>query len=95
MNELEEVVSSVDEQIYQAIRKVKPSLQAIPLAAETRFENLGLESLERAIVVFELEDAYGCSILDENLDTFETIAEAREVVLMLLGRKQKQAEGAT
>ncbi len=90
MNELE----AIEQSIYDAIRKVKPSLQAIPLTPETGFENLGLQSLERAIVVFELEDAYGCSILDESLDTFETIAEARDVVLRLLGGKQKQAEGA-
>jgi len=84
---------SVEQQIYQAIRKVKPSLQTIPLTPETRFENLGLESLERAIVVFELEDAYDLSIVEESLDTFETVAEARDLVLMLLDRKPQAAEG--
>jgi acyl carrier protein len=90
MNELE----AIEQQIYAAIRKVKPSLKTIPLAPETPFENLGLESLELAIVVFELEDAYDLSILDEGLDKFETIAEAREVVSKLLGRKMKRVEGA-
>jgi acyl carrier protein len=90
MNELE----AIEQSIYDAIRKVKPSLKTIPLSPETRFENLGLQSLERAIVVFELEDTFDLSILDESLDTFETIAEARDVVLMLLARKPKRAEGA-
>lgn len=90
MNELE----AIEQQIYDAIRKVKPSLKTIPLSPETRFENLGLQSLERAIVVFELEDAFDLSILDESLDKFETIAQARDVVVMLLGRKAKRAEGA-
>jgi acyl carrier protein len=85
---------AVEEEIYAAIRRVKPSLQSIPLTPDTPIENLGLESLERAIVVFELEDAYEVSIVDENLDRFRTVAEARDVVLMLLGRKPRVAQEA-
>jgi acyl carrier protein len=82
----------IEEQIYGAIRKVKPSLETIPLTPETRFDNLGMESLERAIVVFELEDAYNVSILEANLDIFQTIAEARATVASLLARKGKLAQ---
>jgi acyl carrier protein len=85
---------AIEEEIYAAIRRVKPSLQSIPLTPDTPIENLGLESLERAIVVFELEDAYEVSIVDENLDRFRTVAEARDVVLMLLARKPRVAQEA-
>jgi acyl carrier protein len=85
---------TIEQKIYEAIRKVKPSLQTIPLTPDTRFENLGMQSLERAIVVFELEDAYGLSIVDENLDRFQTIAEARDVVATLLEKRTRLAEGA-
>jgi acyl carrier protein len=85
---------AIEEQICIAIRKVKPSLETIPLTPDTRFENLGLQSLELTIVVFELEDVYEVSIVEESLDTFKTIAEARDLVLMLMERKHKQAEGA-
>lgn len=84
---------AVEEQIGVAIRKVKPSLATIPLAPETRFENLGLQSLERAIVVFELEDVYGLSIVDRGLDTFGTIGEARDLVLELLAREGRAIAG--
>jgi acyl carrier protein len=86
---------AIEEKIYEAIRKVKPSLQAVPMTPETRFDSLGLQSLERAIVVFELEDAYGLSIVDANLDRFHTIAEARDVVAKLLEKKPRVAEGAS
>jgi acyl carrier protein len=77
----------LEELIYTAIRKVKPSLQAIPLAPETRLANMGLASLERAIVVFELEDACEVSIMDRNLDAFDTVAEARDLLIKLLAEK--------
>jgi acyl carrier protein len=83
---------AIEEQICIAIRKVKPSLQTIPLTPETRFENLGLQSLERTIVVFELEDLYEVSIVDESLDVFDTIGEARDLVLMLLQHKEVRVE---
>ncbi|HEX6099230.1 MAG TPA: acyl carrier protein [Thermoanaerobaculia bacterium] len=81
---------SIENEIYRAIRKVKPSLGQTPLTPDTRFESLGLESLERAIVIFEIEDAYEISIIDANLDTFRNVAEARDVVLSLLERKAER-----
>lgn len=81
---------AVESEIYRAIRKVKPSHADTPLTPDTRFVSLGLESLERAIVVFEIEDAYDIMMIDANLDTFRTIAEARDIVLMLLARKAER-----
>lgn len=82
--------SAIEEAIYRAIRKVKPSLETIPLEAATPFDSLGLESLERAIVVFEIEDEFEVSIVDAALDRFRTVAEAREVVAKLLARKRER-----
>lgn len=81
---------AVENEIYRAILAVKPSLAQLPLTPDTRFDSLGLESLEKAIVVFELEDAYAISIVDANLDTFRSVAEARDVVLSLLERKAER-----
>lgn len=80
---------NIEEEIYRAIRKVKPSLEPIPLEPSTLVESLGLESLERAIVVFEIEDAFEISLVDEGLDRFRTIAEGRDIVLMLLAKKDR------
>ena len=74
----------IEAKIYRAIRTVKPSLDVVPLTPDTRFDNLGLTSLDLITVVFEIEDAYGISIVEKRLDTFRTVAEAREVVARLL-----------
>lgn len=79
--------SSIEEAIYRAIRVVKPSLASVDLQPSTNLDDLGLESLERAIVVFEIEDTYEIGLVDANLDRFKTIAEARDVVSRLLKAK--------
>jgi acyl carrier protein len=84
--------TSIEEQIYRALRTVKPSLNDVALEPSMRFDALGLESLERAIVVFEIEDAYEIGLVDSHLDRFHTIAEARDVVSRLLAKKSLQAE---
>lgn len=78
---------SIDETIYRAIRTVKPSLSVVPMTPDTNFDNLGLSSLEMTTVVFEIEDALSVSIVDQNLDTFRTVREARQVVERLLAKK--------
>lgn len=78
---------AIEQSIYRAIRKVKPSLETIPLDATMPFASMGLESLERAIVVFELEDAYEVSIVDADLDDFRNVAEARDTIRQLLAAK--------
>ena len=80
---------AIEEEIRRAIRKVKPSLTAFPLPADTPFANLGLASLERAIVVFEIEDAYEIELVSAGLDTsFSNIGEARDLVASLLSKKE-------
>lgn len=79
------------EQISAAIAKVKPSLASFPLRLDTRFDSLGLSSLERAIVVFELEDAYDLSLVEASRDTFETVGEARDLIASMLEEKAREA----
>ncbi len=78
---------AVEDAIYKAIRTVKPSLANLPMSPETRFDSLGLQSIEMTMVVFEIEDAYGISIVDNDLDTFRTVGEACDVVLKLASAK--------
>jgi acyl carrier protein len=79
---------AVEDTIFNAIRKVKPSLSEAPMSDATRFDSLGLESIERIMVVFEIEEAYGVSIVDQQLDTFRTVGEARDLVLKLAAAAQ-------
>jgi acyl carrier protein len=82
---------AVEQAIYESIWRVKPSLKIIPMTPETNFSNLSLQSIEMISVVFEMEDIFDLSIVDSQLDTFLTVAEAREVVLRLLREKAKAA----
>jgi acyl carrier protein len=84
----------IDDHIYRAIRTVKPSLSVVPITPDTNFDNLGLSSLEMTTVVFEIEDALGVSIVDQNLDTFRTVREARQVVERLLRKTSSAAPRA-
>ena len=82
--------TAVEQEIYNAIRRVKPSLETMALTPQTRFDELGLESLERTVVLFEIEDVYAISIVEQNLDTFETIAQARDLIAKLIGKAASQ-----
>jgi acyl carrier protein len=64
------------------------------MTPDTNFDNLGLSSLEMTTVVFEIEDALGVSIVDQNLDTFRTVREARQVVERLLTKNSPAAPQA-
>ena len=75
--------SEIEQAIYESIWKVKPSLKTVPMSPATRFSSLGLESIEILCVVFEIEETFEVSIVDRQLDTFKTIAQARDVVLRL------------
>ena len=79
---------TVEEEICKAIRTVKPSLTLLPMSSETRFDSLGLQSIERMMVVFEIEETFEVSIVDQQLDTFRTIGEARDLVLKLIDARQ-------
>jgi acyl carrier protein len=83
----------IEAEIARAIRKVKKSMETIPLTADVPFASLGLESLERAIVVFEIEDAYEIDLVATGLDNFRTIGEARDIIAGVLAKKES-AEGA-
>jgi len=76
----------IEQAIYRAVRKVKPSLSEEPLSPATRFEEYFISSLELAMITFEIEETYDLNIADANLDTFRDIGEARDLVARLLER---------
>ena len=82
-----EQIMKIEQGVYEAIRKVKPSLENIPMNEETALDQLGLASIEVLTVVFEIEDAFDVSLVARNLDTFRTIGAARDAVLRQLTNK--------
>ncbi len=75
--------AEIEQVIYESIWNVKPSLRTLPMSPATRLSSLGLESIEILSVVFEIEERFGLSIFDRQLDTFKTVGEARDLVLRL------------
>ncbi len=57
------------------------------IGLETPMADLKIESVDLALIIFEIEDAYGVTIVEANLDTFKTFGEARDLVLRLLSEK--------
>ncbi|MBW3509295.1 MULTISPECIES: phosphopantetheine-binding protein [Janthinobacterium] len=62
--------------IYEAIRKVKPSLIETELTPATRFDKFDIASLEMAMIVFEINDAFDIEIELYTLMTLDTIEDA-------------------
>lgn len=84
---------AVDEAIYTAVRKVKPSLINHPMDPATDLRSLGLDSLEIMTVEFEIEEAFGISIVDSHLDAFRTVEQARGIIQRILHEKAPQESG--
>ena len=78
----------IDGGVTAAVRKVKPSLAATTFEAKTRFEDLGISSLEFITIIFEIEDFFDIQIVDRNLDGFDSYGEACKIVGRLLAAKQ-------
>jgi acyl carrier protein len=87
-------LSYIDGGVTAAVRKVKPSLAATTIEAKTRFDDLGISSLEFITIIFEIEDFFNIQIVDRNLDGFKTYGEACKIVGGLIAAKQS-ANGGT
>ena len=53
---------AIEDVIYDAIRKVKPSLMETELNRTTRFDQYNISSLEMAMIVFEINDYFDIEI---------------------------------
>lgn len=62
--------------IYEAIRKVKPSLTETALTPSTRFDKYDISSLEMAMILFEINDAFEIEIELSSMMALATIEDA-------------------
>ncbi|NEO04183.1 MAG: acyl carrier protein [Moorea sp. SIO1F2] len=83
-------MSTIEEVVYAAIRKVKPSLLETELSLATRFDDYRITSMEMAMIVFEIEDHYDIEIEAHTLIDFDTIGAACEFIAKLLAKKNLQ-----
>ncbi|HLO77159.1 MAG TPA: acyl carrier protein [Magnetospirillum sp.] len=78
--------------VTMIIRRVKPSLTNTEFHHDTRFDALGIDSLHLITILFEIEEYFGISIVDRNLDDVVSVGEACETVCRLVAEK-RLAEG--
>lgn len=65
---------SVEEKVIEAVAKVaKRQLGEVRL--DSRFEDLGMDSLDRITLLFELEQAFDISIPEEKVQGIETVGD--------------------
>jgi acyl carrier protein len=61
---------------------------------DLRLVDLEMSSIEILTAIYELEDFYGLDIVDANLDNFESIGEAADLIVEMLELKHKAAEAS-
>ena len=81
-------MSTTEDVICSAIRKVKPSLTETGLTSDTRFDQFNISSMEMAMIVFEINDHYDMEIEPYTLMTFSTIGDACRHIDQLLTERQ-------
>lgn len=63
---------SVEAKVIEAVAKVaKHKVEDVQL--DSRFEQLGMDSLDRICLLFELEQAFDISIPEESVQNIETV----------------------
>ena len=74
--------------IKDCIVKVVPSLRETEFTPDTRFDRLGLASIQVITITFEIEEMFGVGIVDEGLDVFETCGELEVLVRRLAATRE-------
>lgn len=77
--------SPVWEGIRNCIIRVKPSLTETGLFPNTRLDEHGFSSIETMMLLFEIEEMFGISIIDRGMDSFQTFG-ALEAMVHRLAR---------
>lgn len=63
---------SIDAKVIEAVAKVAKR-KAGDIQLDSRFEQLGMDSLDRVSLLFELEQAFDVSIPEESVQGIETV----------------------
>ena len=75
----------MEEAIRAIIGKVRPDIDFTTVPVATDFDNAGLDSLDHASILFEVQEAFDVTIPDEVVDRLKTIATIVEYVVQHRG----------
>jgi acyl carrier protein len=73
----------------------KKKLDPATITAESTFEQLGLDSLDAADLLFTFEDTFGIVVPDEVALSMKSVGQVAVAVQKLLEEHGKSAEGVT
>jgi acyl carrier protein len=73
--------------VYDAIRRVKPSLLETALTPATRFDAFHITSIEMSMIVFEISDYFDTEIPGYALMDLATVGDASRYIDKLLSSK--------
>jgi acyl carrier protein len=84
--ELEAERRSIEEQIIGLVADLlPPGAGNVTLSSATHLKEVGLTSLDLAMLTFDIEQKWNLNVKDAYLDDYRTIAEACDLVLVLRG----------
>src|SRR6476646_8367509 len=86
-----------DDIVQQVIAVIarKKKLDAAQITAESTFEQLGLDSLDAADLLFTFEDTFGIVVPDEVALSMKSVGQVAVEVKKLLDEHGKSTEGVT
>ena len=88
----------MSEDIVQQVIKViarKKKLDPSTITADSTFQQLGLDSLDAADLLFTFEDTFGIVVPDEVALSMKTVGQVAVAVKKLLDEHGKSTEGVT
>jgi acyl carrier protein len=91
-------MSEASEEIVQKVIAViarKKKLDPATITAASSFEQLGLDSLDAADLLFTFEDTFGIVVPDEVALSMKNVGQVAAAVKKLLDEHGKSAEGVT
>ncbi len=88
----------MSEEVVQKVIAViarKKKLDPATITADSTFEQLGLDSLDAADLLFTFEDTFGIVVPDDVALSMKTVGQVATAVQKLLEEHGKSAEGVT
>ncbi len=76
---------SVKEKVLEAVSKVSKRKPG-EVTLESRFDKLGMDSLDLSVLLFEIEEAFDISVPQEEVQDVVTVGD-------IVGRLEKQIDG--
>jgi acyl carrier protein len=87
------LTDDIERQVIEVIAK-KKKLDRASITPTSTFEELGLDSLDAADLMFTIEDTFKIVVPDQAAQSMRTVSEIVAGVRTLVGQSQQSSQGA-